>query len=250
MKLIRFILAALFLTLCSVPEAGVVIGVAGNVDDPSVPVAKRYTVKSDIRQSIQRAGAVVLHMTPDRSIDYWLERVDAVVLTGGGDLDPSLYGEKPHSNNTQIPKERESFDLKLAKAAIERQVPILGICLGQQEIWVILGGSMIQDIPTEVSNNVGHYGKHMVNIIPGTMLQHIYGVHNMQVISNHHQAVDGKKRVPNGLVVSATSPDGLAEAFEGRKPFGFVIGVGWHPERQDEQKLFRFLVDFAEAQKH
>lgn len=206
-----------------------------------------------VETRIREAGGVPVRLTPrNREL---LDSAHALVLVGGDDIDPKRYGERPHAKVRLLSPEREAFDFELIERAATLRLPVLGICLGAQELWVAARGTLIQDIPTEVGNQVDHRAKealHAVALTPGSKVASIYGATSLAVHSNHHQAVDAAAVIPSGFVVSATSSDGLAEAFEStpENPW-FVLGVGWHPERRDEERaLFQEFVERARALQH
>jgi putative glutamine amidotransferase len=190
----------------------------------------------DYVESIARAGGqpVVLKDSDDAAAA--IGTVDGVLLTGGLDVDPSLYGEETHAT-TQIAAERDRFEIPLSNAAIELDLPLLAICRGVQVLNVAAGGSLIQDIPSALKTAVNHsidvpkdHLAHHVKITPCTKLADALGatpdLHTCAVNSRHHQSVG---RVAPAFVVSAISPDGVVEAIE-RPTSTFCVGVQWHPE--------------------
>lgn len=220
----------------------IVIGVNGELPGTTVaePVATR----------LREAGGMPLRLYPGGAT---LDAVDALVLVGGADIDPSQYDEARQPHTKLISAERERFDLRLAADALERGLPILGICLGAQELWVSHHGALVQDIPSEVGHQVDHRARsrgHWVSLTPGSKLVGIYGMERLLVFSNHHQAVDGAAHAPTDFALSARSEDGVVEGFETRAQGRFVIGVNWHPEQKDEERvLFEALVHAARARK-
>lgn len=159
-----------------------------------------------------------------------LKDFDMLVLTGGGDPSPSLFGRTDNGSRNPQPF-RSSWDIKLYHAARELDIPIFGICLGIQIIGIAEGVALIQDIETLVESADFHDGSarepvmHNVNVFPGTRLRTILGEH-INVSTFHHQVLE---KVPPGFLISAQSSDGLIEAIESED--GRVIGVQWHPER-------------------
>jgi len=159
-----------------------------------------------------------------------LGSLDMVVLTGGGDPDPQLYGQ---ANNGSIScsRERPVWEMGFYKSAREMKVPVLGICLGMQLICMAEGGQLIQNIPTQVADPCRHHGtpqdpsSHEVEILEGTLLHALFGA-RIEVSSFHHQAI---AQVPEGFNVAARSSDGVVEAIESED--GTVVAVQWHPER-------------------
>jgi putative glutamine amidotransferase len=180
-------------------------------------------------------------------------RLDGLLLTGGFDVAPEHYGEEPHPKLGDVDVAKDALELAAVKAARERGLPIFGICRGIQMIAVAFGGSLFQDLPSQVEGLLSHqqlkdprHASHTVEVEAGSRLAAIVGQAGaLRVNSYHHQAV---KRVPDGFRVAARAADGVIEAIEATDPrHGFVLGVQWHPEamwRRDEasRRLFRALV--------
>ena len=209
----------------------------------------------DYVESVKRAGGepVVLRNSDDPA--SVVGRLDGLLLTGGLDVEPELYGEAPHET-TQTAPDRDRFELPLSKAAMEQDLPIFAICRGIQVLNVAGGGSLVQDIPSSITSDLNHsvdvpknHMAHPVRITPGTRLAAALGpgrdLETCPVNSRHHQAV---ARVASGFVVSAVSPDGVVEAIE-RPDRTFCVGVQWHPENfvtsGEFAGLFREFVDAA-----
>ncbi len=206
---------------------------------------------ADYEESITRAGATVcpLHPTigdPGSALDG----VDALVLSGGGDIHPRFYGESPHPAFSAAEPGRDEFELALARLAIDRGMPVLAICRGVQVLNVAAGGSLVQDIETEVPGALVH----RVDATPSTIAHEVWVASGSKlaallaerieedallVNSRHHQAV---KRLAPGFVASATAPDGVIEAIE-RPDLPFCIGVQWHPENYWRTGQFRALFE-------
>jgi len=174
---------------------------------------------------------------------------DAVVLCGGDDVDAAHWGETNHPTVTLVPAARDRYEIAFAKAAMERDVPLLGVCRGSQVMNVALGGTLEQHVP-EVAGRVPHGdgARHEIDVLPGTTLARL-GATRGVVNSYHHQAVG---RLAPRLRVAARSTDGVVEAVEG--PGAFCVGVQWHPEREgcDEplaRGLFEALVTAAELRR-
>lgn len=201
--------------------------------NPSQPVIGVAWPKPDYVTSLERAGARVrvLDATRDRLPDA-LDGCDGVLLTGGVDVDPRVYGETPHPTvDTDIT--RDDYELALTKLAIARDLPLLAVCRGVQVLNVAAGGTLIQDLPSQCPSEIPHSITepknaiaHDVTIAPGTCLSMLLGKPAMSVNSRHHQAV---KDAAPGFIVSAVSPDGVVEAIE-RPASTFCVGVQWHPE--------------------
>lgn len=202
--------------------------------------------------AIELAGATPLILPPfAEAIDRILPVLDGVILAGGDDLDPATYGEDNVACGGLLDPRRQGHDLALARAARERGIPTLGICLGAQLINVAAGGSLVQDIPSAVGGAMRHSGRtgtrqrHVVAIEPGSRLAAIVGGTSIDVNSGHHQSV---KLPGDGLSVVARSDDGVVEAVED-SAHPFFVGVQWHPEEMlaedSAQRLFRALGDAA-----
>jgi putative glutamine amidotransferase len=184
--------------------------------------------------SLRRAGAVpvVIPPQPENAAEL-VEGLDGILLAGGEDCDPGLYGQERHPAVTDLMDERrQSNDLTLAKVARERGIPTLGICLGLQMMNVASGGTLVQDIDSQVETDIRHASipedraRHDVLVEKGTRLATIVPAVELHVNSSHHQAIG---EVADGLRVTAHAPDGVVEGLEDpRHPF--YVGVQWHPE--------------------
>lgn len=185
-----------------------------------------------------------------------LQGLDGLLLTGGGpDLDPSHYGERQRYKFRVMSRRRAAFELDVARLAAASKLPVLGICGGMQTINVAFGGSLIQDIPSQVEAALRHRQQapatqlsHAVEIAPKSLLRRIVGRLRLRVNSSHHQSV---KRVAPSLVTSAVAPDGVIEAIES-PTHPFLLGVQWHPEflyerHRVHRKLFESFVKAARA---
>ncbi len=247
-------------TPSTVVDVEPVIGITGYVIEPGTRGDSglgNFRVTRTYRDALTRAGATPIHLVPvpAEDVENLLDRLDAVVLAGGPDIDPESYGEEAHPTVKRLPVERQSFDFIVARAAIKRGMPILGICLGSQELNVVHGGSMVQDIPSEIGDSVTHNqhdvelargGAHEITIIEGTPLAELYDQSSFRVNSLHHQAADV---LGEGLEPAARAPDGVIEAFY-RPDYPFLIGVQYHPEIQREPEglhdgLLRAFVEAA-----
>ena len=211
---------------------------------------------ADYVESIRRAGAAVAELTyADRPEDV-VGRVDGVLLTGGGDIDPALYGAEPHATFEAAEPGRDAFDIALVKAAVAANVPVLAICRGMQVLNVAFGGDLVQDIPTEVNGALHHDVReprfaiaHEVWLSPTSTLftlmkDDLEDGESCPVNSRHHQAV---RHLGAGLEVVGTAPDGVIEAVE-RTGARFCLAVQWHPENFWRTGEFRPLFEgFVEA---
>ena len=179
-------------------------------------------------KALRKAGLEPVPATPAYQPSW--ENIGGLVLSGGSDLDPALYGQTPHPNTVDVDVERDQFELMALGWAISAGIPVLCICRGMQLLNVFAGGTLHQDIAHHVVRTPEDPGKpvHSVSIAADSQLRKIVGVETMAVNSRHHQAVDSLGR---GLSVSATAPDGVVEAIEMEGP-NLVVGVQWHPEDQ------------------
>ncbi len=197
------------------------------------------TARTQIHFNYARAVAenggipVVLPTLDDEQIiQRYVKQLDGLVLVGGDDIPPAAYGEEPHETVKVLPSQRYEFERKLIAKWLANKKPLLGVCLGMQFTNVVSGGSLIQDIPSEVGTKINHRAYHDVQIEPGSLLSQILGAHEARVLSSHHQAV---RRIGQGLKVIAHSEDGVNEALE-RTDGGFGLFVQWHPEAMDDKQ--------------
>lgn len=215
----------------------------------------RLYVPGDYLAAVHLSGGIPVVLVAEGPADpELLQRVDGLVLVGGGDVAPERYGGPWHPTLSGVDPERDEFELELVRLAIDAGLPLLGICRGVQVMNVALGGDLIPHIPDEYGVRVPHdrgpgpRALHRVRIVPGTRLHRILGVEELYVRSRHHQAV---RHPGHGLAVSATAADGVIEALEWTDPaHPFAIGVQWHPEdglAADplQQSLFTALVEAA-----
>jgi putative glutamine amidotransferase len=194
-----------------------------------------YALRENYADAVAAAGGLPLPLPhePERAAEY-LDLIDGLVITGGAfDVDPSLFGAGERHPTVITKDRRTAFELAVTRGAIERDLPVLGICGGQQLLHVVLGGQLIQHIPDEVPEALAHEQPnprdepgHSVAVKPGTLLHRIVGTDRLDVNSAHHQAAKGE---PDGVIINAVAPDGVIEGIEAvdRK---FCIGVQWHPE--------------------
>lgn len=207
-------------------------------------------------EAVQKAGGIAVLLPPMASADLSavLLHLDGVLMIGGDDYPPELYGEKPHASVSVMDKARSDFDMALVKAAIaQKDMPFLGICAGCQALNIGAGGSLIQDIPSHrPESKVMHASKdgwqkgfnsHIVDFAEGSKLAQILGHRAASEPTSHHQCVD---KLGQGLKAAASTADGVVEAVE-MPERSFVLGVQFHPERAYErnQKLFEEFVQSA-----
>ena len=206
---------------------------------------------ADYHESIRRAGGEPIDVAADgESAADIVARVGGVMLVGGGDVDPALYGEAPHGTFNKAEDGRDAFEIGLARAAVAANVPILAICRGMQVLNVAMGGTLIQDIPSEIVGALTHdiaeprfAIAHEVWVTRDSqlwtiMLDKLDG-ESLQVNSRHHQAV---KRLAPGFEINATAPDGVVEGME-RPASRFCVAVQWHPENFYRTGEFRPLFE-------
>lgn len=187
-----------------------------------------------------------------------LDRIDGLLLSGGPDVLPLIFDETPHHRIGAIDARRDQWEIALFKEAYGRDMPILGICRGVQLMNVALGGSLYQDIHSQVKLAHAHYAKdtpmdtlfHRVKIETGRRLHGIFGKDSLMVNSYHHQAL---KHVAEGLVIGAVSRDGIVEGVEAPDK-RFAVGVQWHPEalwreHADHERLFKAFVESAKEKR-
>jgi gamma-glutamyl-gamma-aminobutyrate hydrolase PuuD len=207
-------------------------------------------IPADYVRAVERAGARPLLVPPStEGVEETLDALDGLILTGGSDLDPALYGEEPHPETFGVHRLRDDAELALLRAALERDLPVLGICRGIQVLNVALGGDLHQHVPDLVGHEghkndpPGQFRRHDVDVEPGTRVAALLG-ERTTVHSHHHQGI---RRLAPGLVAAARAEDGLVEALEapGRR---FAVGVLWHPEAGEDARLFDGLV--AEARRY
>jgi putative glutamine amidotransferase len=184
-------------------------------------------------KAITETGGAPLIMpaiSDEEILHQYVDQLDGLVLVGGDDIPPSAYGQQPHETVKIMPAQRYNFEKKLIALWWARGKPLLGICLGMQLTNIVSGGSLIQDIPSQVGTTVKHRGYHNVNIVPKSSLAKILGEGRAYVYSNHHQAV---KDLGKNLKIIARSEDGVVEALE-RTDGKFGLFVQWHPEESDD----------------
>ena len=230
------------------------VGICAAVERVSWGVWDGYEVTLAPRnyvRALQRAGAIALVLPPDdvavADPDVLLDRIDALLLAGGADIDPSSYGAAPHPETKGTWPERDRFELALTRRALERDMPVLGICRGMQLINVAMGGTLDQHLPESIGNGVhrslaGKFGTHRVRLAQGTLACSAAGTDGLLVMSHHHQGVE---RLGEGLEISGWSADDdIVEAIE-LPDRRFALGVVWHPEEDETSEIIPALVAAA-----
>ena len=197
---------------------------------------------------VAAAGCVPVVLPPVPGADLAVSRLDGLLLTGGGDLDPVLYAAQPHPRTARVQPGRDTAELALLRAAFDAGLPVLGICRGLQLLNVFRRGTLVQHLP-DTAGHDGHapgpaqYGRRAVRVAAGSRVAEIIGRDTLNVPCHHHQAIE---RLGVGLTATAWSDDGVIEAVElaGRP---FVIAVQWHPEMSEDDSLFIALAAAARA---
>ena len=195
-----------------------------------------FALRDDYVRAVEKAGGLPIVLAPGTPADapVLLDHLEGLMMTGGADIDPGLYGERAHETVSRVIPERDALEIALCREALRRDMPLLAICRGQQVLNVATGGTLIQDLPSQWKGAVNHDPEgerwrpaHDVRILPGTRLREILGQERVEVNSFHHQAV---KEPGQGVVVSAfAEEDDVVEGIEipGRR---LAVGVQWHPE--------------------
>jgi putative glutamine amidotransferase len=226
------------------------------IEPPKADRPPRVGLSQSYTRAVSRAGAAPLlipHITDEPRIRAIYDRLDGLLLSGGGDIDPAHYGERIHPKCRTIDARRDEMELMLSHWAIAEGKPILAICRGIQVLNVAQGGSLYQDIEAQIPSAERHdwssgyprnHRAHTVAIEPGTHLATIAETSDMPVNSFHHQAL---KSIAPGFIVSGRAPDGIVEAIEAEN-HPFAVAVQWHPEELAEtdpraQHLFDALVE-------
>ncbi len=216
-------------------------------------VAKGRATQSHVHSGyydiLLTAGALPVMLPPftkEADLSPILDRLDGILLTGGDDLDPRKMGLSPHPSITLMNDRRETADRLLCKLIQQRRMPVLGIGVGMQELNVVNGGGLYLHLPEDMPRGIPHRDplggvhRHTVIMEPGSRMEEIYGPGEIRVNSYHHMGI--RKLAPN-FRQAAVAPDGLIEAFEGRDPSWWVVGIQWHPEAEGNISLDTQLVE-------
>jgi putative glutamine amidotransferase len=193
--------------------------------------------------AIQAAGGLPVILPPlakDAELEALLDRLDGVILSGGMDIDPRRWGLSTHPAVQPMAERREENDRLLLRRIVQRQLPVLGIGLGMQQLNLTFGGNLYLHLPEEMPRSLPHRDpsggahRHAVMLEPNTRMEEIYGAGEIRVNSAHHQAV---RQPGKGLRVGAVAPDGVIEAIEAEDASWFCVGVQWHPESETASAL-------------
>jgi len=218
----------------------------------------RFYLGRDYSEAVEAAGGLPIHISLIPKAEYIesvVAQLDGILLPGSdSDVDPLRYGQQPHPQLGTVQTIKDETDLLVIAAAERRQIPIFAICFGMQVLNVSRGGTLIQDINSQVPNAIKHEQgaprdrpSHHIRLSENTRLSNIGGAVDALVNSHHHQAIES---VGGNLVATAWSTDGVVEALEDPRPDQFIVGVQWHPEigwQNDlfSQRLFRAFVNEA-----
>ena len=212
------------------------IGVSTSITVDKQP--ERAYVNTAYLRAIQDAGGIPVLLPPQldaAALEALWERLDGLILTGGGDIDPRHFAEPRHAATDEVSPSRDALEVSLVRKALDDDVPLFAICRGLQVVNVALGGSLYQDIKDQTGSPIEHSQRerrdqptHAVKVMgEGTRLGKILGRLELEVNSMHHQAI---KTLGRGLREVAWAPDGIIEAAELEAPARFLLGVQWHPE--------------------
>jgi putative glutamine amidotransferase len=219
----------------------------GSWDLPAILLPRRYC------DMVAAAGGLPVLLPPMDGVAGVLPRIDGLVLSGGGDVDPARYGAARDEASGPANQARDEAELELCRRAVAAGLPLLGVCRGLQVVNVAFGGTLHQHLPDLVGHDghspeVSGYGTHKVSVAPGSRLSAVLGQTEAAVPTHHHQAID---RLGTGLVATAWTDDGVIEAAEfqqsseGWPTAPFMLAVQWHPEAGDDPSLFTSLIAAA-----
>jgi putative glutamine amidotransferase len=241
--------------MTDMPRRAPRIGVSASISVGKHP--ERAFVNSAYLHAVQQAGGVPVLLPPQlsaASLRALGALFDGLLLTGGGDVDPALFNERPHATLYDVAPARDTLETSALNLALDRGAPVLAVCRGIQVLNVALGGSLHQDVATDPGTQLSHsqtepreQPTHKVKVAPGSRLARTLGTDELEVNSLHHQAI---KRLGRGLSAVAWAPDQIVEGAELDDPSRFVLGVQWHPEElvghsEPARRLFSALVAAA-----
>ena len=201
-------------------------------------------------RAVREAGGIAVVLPPDEGLvadpGPLLDRLDGLMLAGGADIDPGAYGAEPHPETRRTWPERDRFEIALARAALERDMPLLGICRGLEVLNVACGGTLSQHLPDLVGTErhrpvQGQFVKHDVKLEPGSLAARVVGAERTEAVSHHHQGIG---ELGDGLVATGWADDDVIEAIE-IPARDFAVAVLWHPEEDIQSRVVGALVDVA-----
>ena len=238
------------------PVIGITCSLTVSAIGDSIYTLERNIIARDYVRAIEYAGGTPLlipHVGDIECINQYLGVLDGLILSGGGDIDPLLFGQEPHQNIGSVDRVRDEMELQLTQKALNQDLPILAICRGIQMLNVAAGGTIYQDIASEMppptlchsQQGTGWYASHTIDILSDSRLLQIFGSPTARVNSFHHQAV---REVGEGFIVTAKARDNVIEAIES-PTHRFALGVQYHPEMMWERhpEVLNLFTTFLKA---
>lgn len=212
-----------------------------------------YALRENYCTTVTAFGGIPVTLPHEPAwVEQYLDMIDGLIVTGGDfDVNPALYGASEMHKTVTLKEKRTQFETAMLRNAMARNMPVLGICAGEQLLNVLLGGTLVQHIPDHFDNSLEHEQPnprtepgHDVIVVPGTLLHRLAGCERFAVNSSHHQAVDAPGK---GVVINCHAPDGVVEGIEVPTQ-SFCLGVEWHPEyliSEVDKAIFQALIDAA-----
>jgi len=209
-----------------------------------------YTLGTEYVEWVEQAGGIAVLFPHSHShVDKYLDMIDILLMTGGGDVDPASYGQQNEGLSYDVNADADRFEISLVRKACERKLPTFGICRGFQIMQVAFGGDMLQDLHAQYPEHPKIAGspehilslRHKVRFLPDSFMARVYGSPELEVNTIHHQCV---RTLGRGFKATAWSEDGIIEAAESETDW-LAIGVQWHPEKIADLKLFQWFVKEA-----
>ena len=213
----------------------------------------RFIIPAAYLDAVVRSGGVPVAIPPEYGHDGLMDHLDGLILSGGGDITPSIYNASSNEHVAYVSRSRDAYEIRIAEAALKKSLPTLAICRGEQIVNVAFGGTLHVHLPDHYGNDISHRDFaqktktfHSVSIKPDSMLADILGETEIECPSFHHQSV---KDIADGFSAVAWSSDGVIEAIENPE-YPRLIAVQWHPEYSAaesvvQQRLFDVLIDWA-----